>query len=649
MRKFVKRIVSLTFLVGLLALCACATEEPQVTPPPATDGAGAHTHTYGEWYGNTATCTEGGKERRDCTTADCNAHEERNTEALGHDMQSQPNRTPTCTTVGWSNYLKCTRCSHYTRKELFAKGHSFGDWYGNTATCTEGGKERRDCTAIGCTAHEERDTSPLNHDLKSESAKPSTCTQKGWDAYQSCTRCDYNTKKELPLAKHDFGEWESYGEEKERRYCSNCTAFEERDHIDYVDLANKIFAAFGTAPDVWSFLPESFSLENRKADAVISYEDFVALTDIPNCGMGKQLNVMYGLLAKFDAASKYVNVVYGSMGTVKALYTAFLDSEPENDKVFTGDAGEFTFTLVITEEEYLLSISFKDNTSLELYGKTGDPSYGGSLTIANRGAFRFDVSGSTLTVGASVQTSVENTDNSISAMVSFTRGDGKVTGMLYEYVSVLGKEVVGTSAMIEIGETYTTIIGTKGDFTVGFDGRNCEVYDNATGKLIGTEVRESSKLVSYDTYWFPIYQLTGIDSIMKVDEKASFTAMNPDTVYINGLTGKNNILATKKVTTSRKFDIEFKTMYFYVLNTETGEYEEETMEIPMLFIQSEHYDTFESDFNDVNEHLLNGTAELLVTDTQKGVISDAYATLLPVYNEEKDAVTKEDIIDFCKG
>lgn len=42
----------------------------------------------------------------------------------------------------------------------------------------------------------------LGHDIVKHDAKPSTCKENGWDAYETCSRCDYNTKKLLDKAPH---------------------------------------------------------------------------------------------------------------------------------------------------------------------------------------------------------------------------------------------------------------------------------------------------------------------------------------------------------------------------------------------------------------------------------------------------------------
>ena len=98
-------------------------------------------------------------------------------------------------------------------------GHSWGEWSsaGNgthirscmnycsevdTASCTGG---TATCTAkavceVCDTEYGEKD--PNNHDLEQHAAKAPTCTEKGWNAYETCSRCDYTTRKELPALNH---------------------------------------------------------------------------------------------------------------------------------------------------------------------------------------------------------------------------------------------------------------------------------------------------------------------------------------------------------------------------------------------------------------------------------------------------------------
>ena len=44
----------------------------------------------------------------------------------------------------------------------------------------------------------------LNHNLEQHAAKAPTCTEIGWNAYETCSRCDYTTYAELPALNHDY-------------------------------------------------------------------------------------------------------------------------------------------------------------------------------------------------------------------------------------------------------------------------------------------------------------------------------------------------------------------------------------------------------------------------------------------------------------
>ena len=69
------------------------------------------------------------------------------------------------------------------------------------------------CTGIGWNAYDTcsrcdhttyQEIPALNHDLVHHDAKAATCTEKGWDAYDTCSRCDYTTYAELPALNHDY-------------------------------------------------------------------------------------------------------------------------------------------------------------------------------------------------------------------------------------------------------------------------------------------------------------------------------------------------------------------------------------------------------------------------------------------------------------
>ena len=132
-------------------------------------------------------------------------------------------------------------------------GHAWGEWSsaGNgthTRSCTNYCREVDTANCTGGTAtcsakavcevcggeYGEKDSN--NHDLEQHEAKAPTCTEKGWSAYETCSRCDHTTYAELPALNHDLKQyaakaptcteigWDAY------ETCSRC------DHTTYAEL-----------------------------------------------------------------------------------------------------------------------------------------------------------------------------------------------------------------------------------------------------------------------------------------------------------------------------------------------------------------------------------------------------------------------------
>ena len=153
-------------------------------------------HDWGAWTPNYAS---NGTHTRRCKR--CNAEE----------TGSCSGGYATCDTLGM-----CNTCggSYYG-------GHAWGEWssagngthirscmnycsevdtascFGGTATCTA----KAVCEVCGG-EYGEKDSN--NHDLVQHAAKAPTCTEKGWNAYETCSRCDYTTYAELPALNHDY-------------------------------------------------------------------------------------------------------------------------------------------------------------------------------------------------------------------------------------------------------------------------------------------------------------------------------------------------------------------------------------------------------------------------------------------------------------
>lgn len=96
----------------------------------------------------------------------------------------------------------------------FTKTSTASKYLKSSATCTSEAVYYKSC-ACGLASSTETFTSGAidlnNHDLVHHEAQAPTCTAVGWEAYDTCSRCDYTTKVEIPMAAHTYSEteWES--------------------------------------------------------------------------------------------------------------------------------------------------------------------------------------------------------------------------------------------------------------------------------------------------------------------------------------------------------------------------------------------------------------------------------------------------------
>jgi len=195
-------------------------------------------HEWGDWAVTTApTCTATGVETRICER--CDAEETREVAALGHDLVNHEAKAPTCTEKGWNAYDTCSRCDYTTYAELPATGHTAGAAVKENEvapTCTEKGSYDEVVYCTVCHAElsrEAKEIDALGHDLVNHEAKAPTCTEKGWNAYQTCSRCDYTTYAELPATGHTAGE-----AVEENRIEPTCTEKGSYDEVVYCTVCH---------------------------------------------------------------------------------------------------------------------------------------------------------------------------------------------------------------------------------------------------------------------------------------------------------------------------------------------------------------------------------------------------------------------------
>ena len=110
--------------------------------------------------------------------------------------------TATCTTKA-----VCEACGgKYGKRNL--NNHALVHYDAQAPTCTKPGWNAYE-TCSRCDYTTRKELPALNHDLEQHAAKAPTCTEIGWDAYETCSRCDYTTYTELPALNHDLVQHEA--------------------------------------------------------------------------------------------------------------------------------------------------------------------------------------------------------------------------------------------------------------------------------------------------------------------------------------------------------------------------------------------------------------------------------------------------------
>ena len=171
-------------------------------------------HDWGAW-----TSAGNGTHTRSCTRSNCDAVD-----------------TASCTggTADCSTKAVCAVCGkEYGEKD--PDNHDLIPHEAKAPTCTEIGWDAYE-TCSRCDYTTRKELPALNHALEQHEAQAPTCTEIGWNAYETCSRCDYTTRKELPALNHALEQhaakaptctekgWNAY------ETCSRC------DHTTYAEL-----------------------------------------------------------------------------------------------------------------------------------------------------------------------------------------------------------------------------------------------------------------------------------------------------------------------------------------------------------------------------------------------------------------------------
>ena len=170
---------------------------------------------------------------------------------------------PGCTTAGTKTF-GCI-CGATKTENIDAAGHTAGAAVRENevaATCTTDGSYDEVVYCADCRkelSREKKTVDALGHDCVHHNAKAATCTEKGWEAYDTCSRCDYTTYKETPAKGHSKGD-----AKKEKEVAATCTTDGSYDEVIYctvckaeISRESKTTPAAGHSFGAWTVVKEA--------------------------------------------------------------------------------------------------------------------------------------------------------------------------------------------------------------------------------------------------------------------------------------------------------------------------------------------------------------------------------------------------------
>ena len=235
-KKCIVSMMSLLLAVGCaVGFAACDQDAPGGTDEPDEP----HVHTEVADKAVAPTCTKNGlTEGSHCAVCGEVIVAQRTVPALGHELSYHAGQAATCTQAGWNAYETCGNCGYTTYAEIPALDHNYVGGVctrcgvadpdaqptpGGTdepdephvhtevadkavaPTCTKNGlTEGSHCAVCGEVIVAQRTVPALGHELSYHAGQAATCTQAGWNAYETCGNCGYTTYAEIPALDHNY-------------------------------------------------------------------------------------------------------------------------------------------------------------------------------------------------------------------------------------------------------------------------------------------------------------------------------------------------------------------------------------------------------------------------------------------------------------
>ena len=412
--------------------------------------------------------------------------------------------------------------------------------------------------------------------------------------------------------------------------------------VDIKGLLAELLQGYNVSP--LSYIPETMQANFAdnlvdKSKVVTDYTtNFVNVNNIYMGGFGEQWNMVLDNLEQSQLFYGSLNIIEGIATTTVAGFNNYIDKNPASTANYSTKAGDYNVTIDFDGQkisyvvDYSISaVAAQISMSMDITSKDKEV----RIQLSDANALKYVITENSYEFGIRY-------GGVRRAFFSISRdNEGNVEGHINEYLSVNETEVTNSAADFYIGEDYVTCVGSKAGGLVGFTGTICEVYNAKTGKMLGYEVRETLLSVQYNTLWFNLSDVSGITNV-KTDAEEEIYLNNSSTALVPKTVG--GLIITNPKAKSRRYDIEFRTQYFYSYDASSQKYEKIAVSVPMLFVQEEYLETISQDIKETNSYL---DVSVNINSTYLEKITTDYGTLVDLFLENlKTYKTIDDILAF---
>lgn len=400
----------------------------------------------------------------------------------------------------------------------------------------------------------------------------------------------------------------------------------------------------GVQPDPYRYIPSAMRPANSVTELSklgLTYANETAISSIPVGGYGEQWHMITDNLEQSMRFFNILKTVEAVTATSVATFNNYFDSNPASTAHHSFADGIYRVTVDYDGAmmqyvlDYTATVPFFGEQSVQIAMAMEMQTHQKTVRIQVG-----DANALIYTVGTdSYSFAIRYLGVRTAFFTVKQEQDGTVSGQINEHLTVSG---VGThsSADFRISGDYVSAVGNKADGIVGFKGYINELYDASTGRLLGYEVRETLSKITYQTLWIELSDVSGLTSVQyraKTDtEDAAFFVNGSSTPWESKLIGLSGGLKAA----SRRYDIELRTRYFYVLSEDGEGYTEVAVQLPMLFVQEEYIEALNEDVAEKNDGL---TLQIALNSQDLEKILADHKALIDAFIAHQNAMDEDTI------